>query len=284
MDFYNRYHDRNPVNIIAAGESRWDGGKAVYRPHSDMSAIELTLEGEGVFTNNGQTYLLHAGDVFILRRGTTHGYTNAAGQVWHKLYVTLSGELIETLFDAYLPENEYVYHGCDVEKNLRTIYETAQKYRANYPAFLEAAMPEVLRLLMRLAKCGAEQEEPLPDRVRAYLDAHIEYPLVLDHLTREFGYSKNHIINTFKNAFGCTPYQYYTERKLSAAKFFLANTDLSVGALSDRLAFSDAQYFSAWFKANSGLSPTRYRQQEEKKNGFCPYADGMPTKISFRRK
>lgn len=262
-DFYRHYHDRNPVNIIATGESRWDNGKTVVRYHSDMTAIELTLGGEGIFTNNGETFRLFCGDLFLLRRGTSHTYTNAPGTEWHKLYVTLSGELTETLLDAYLPKNQYVLRVAPelIEPVLRKILQSADANGEDYNAFLSDALPEVLRLLMLISKISLEKEETLSDRVRAYLDAHIEYPLTLDILTTEFGYSKNHIINIFKAKFGQTPYQYYTTQKLAAAKFYLTNTDTPLSALSDRLAFPDGPYFSSWFKANCGVSPTTYRKR-----------------------
>lgn len=72
-------------------------------------------------------------------------------------------------------------------------------------------------------------------------------------------YSKNHIINIFSEKFGKTPYQYYLEAKISLAKEYLLNTNLSVSEISAALSYSNSQYFSICFKKFTGYSPRNFR-------------------------
>ena len=61
--------------------------------------------------------------------------------------------------------------------------------------------------------------------------------------------------------FGKTFSQKLMEARMAAATQFLANTDLSVTAISERLGFSSIEHFSSAFRREMGLSPRRYRQR-----------------------
>lgn len=263
QDYYQHYYDKNPINILGIGESFWNGSRKIERQVSDLTAIELVLDGEGILENNGKIYELQTGDVFLLRKGTHHIYYNKPKKELHKVYITLSGELPEILLDYYLPERNYVYHNCNAEHLYRETYALAEKFSSDYNAFLEEATPNILRLLHAITKCRTDENKELVDRVREYLDAHIDKTFSLDMLSEAFGYSKNHIINTFKEKYQTTPYQYYTSRKLEAVKFYLLNTSFSLTEIAEKMSFSDGQYFSAWFKSLSGVSLTAFRKNQK---------------------
>lgn len=262
-DYFHHYYDRNPINILGVGESFWSGNRKIERRVSDLTAIELVLDGEGILENNGKTYELCSGDIFLLRKGTHHIYYNKKGSELHKLYITLSGDLTEILLDYYLPERNYVYHNCNAEKLFRDMYESALEFSDDYNGFLEKNSPDIIRLLNIIAKCRVDESGELVDRIHEYIDNHIDKAFSLDMISEKFGYSKNHIINVFKEEYGKTPYQYYTNRKLETVKFYLLNTGFSISEISEKMSFSDSQYFSAWFKSQCGISLTEFRKSKK---------------------
>lgn len=262
-DYFQHYDDRNPINILGVGESFWSGNRKIERRVSDLTAIELVLDGEGILENNGKAYKLQAGDIFLLRKGTHHIYYNNEGKELHKLYITLSGDLTEIMIDHYLPERNYVYHHCNAESLFREMYASALAFSDDYNGFLEENSPSLIRLLNRIAKCRVEESGILVDRIHEYIDTHIDKAFSLDMIREKFGYSKNHIINVFKEEYDQTPYQYYTNRKLETVKFYLQNTNFSISEISEKMSFSDTQYFSAWFKSHCGISLTEFRKSKK---------------------
>jgi AraC-like DNA-binding protein len=59
-----------------------------------------------------------------------------------------------------------------------------------------------------------------------------------------------------------TKYQaLYDEVRLDLARSYLSDSDLSIGAISERLHFTDSAAFSNFFKNGSGCTPRTYRQQ-----------------------
>ena len=58
-------------------------------------------------------------------------------------------------------------------------------------------------------------------------------------LCESMNYSKNYIINVFKRKYGITPYQYYLDKKIDAAKTYLTHTNISIGDISKTLHYAE---------------------------------------------
>ena len=54
---------------------------------------------------------------------------------------------------------------------------------------------------------------------------------------------------------------YVTGLKAQKAKELLKRTDKRIYEIADYLGFSDAYYFSSWFKRTIGCTPTEYREE-----------------------
>ena len=264
---YHHFNDNRPVNITAVGESFWQDDCCFERAFSDITAIEFVVSGCGVLETEGIKYDIGSGDVFLLRKGTHHKYYNNKNCILHKYFVTLTGELPEILLDQYLPGNVYVYHGCDIEMLFRSIYERSVQYGENYALFVDDMTPEIIKLIISISNFTSESSTDVIYQMKEFLDSQVYKSFSLDFMCREFGYSKNHIINKFSEAFGITPYQYYTLKKLETVKLYLLNTGYSLSEISDIMSFADQQYFSAWFKSLTGEAPSKYRK-EHKDSGF----------------
>ena len=63
-----------------------------------------------------------------------------------------------------------------------------------------------------------------------------------------------------------SPKEHIISIKTERACDLLKTTDLSVKEISYSLGFSDPLYFSRFFKAETGLSPTEYKTPAQYKN------------------
>lgn len=265
-DYYSHFYDDIPINIVAVGESFWYEETVIERSSSDLTAIEFVVSGWGVLENNGKKYEIGPKDVFLLRKGTHHKYYNLKNSTLHKIYITLSGELPEILLNQYLPGHGYVYHNCDLEAVFRSIFEKTKSFGENYCGFIDEMSPELLKLLIALSRYGSNESRDFASLMREYLDSQIYKAFSLDLMCKKFGYSKNHIINKFSEKYNITPYQYYTAKKLETVKLYLLNTNYSFSEIAEKMSFSDQQYFSSWFKALCGISPSKFRNNCGKEN------------------
>ncbi|MEU8794501.1 helix-turn-helix transcriptional regulator [Streptomyces sp. NPDC048643] len=81
----------------------------------------------------------------------------------------------------------------------------------------------------------------------------------LEALAARAGYSRYHFVRAFKAAYGETPGQYLTHRRIDRAEDLLRTANLSVTEICHLVGFSSLGTFSARFKAWTGLTPSAYR-------------------------
>lgn len=79
------------------------------------------------------------------------------------------------------------------------------------------------------------------------------------HLTPQY------LSSRFHKETGKTISEYIAEQKVGLAKNMLAHSTKNIAEIADYLGFSDAHYFSKFFKAQQKLTPTEYRKIEQAK-------------------
>lgn len=84
-------------------------------------------------------------------------------------------------------------------------------------------------------------------------------PLDLDAVAARAGYSRFHFVRVFKAAYGETPGQYLSRRRIERAEEMLRTADLTVTEICTLVGFSSLGTFSTRFKQQTGLSPSEYR-------------------------
>ena len=92
------------------------------------------------------------------------------------------------------------------------------------------------------------------------MDLHVEENVKLEQLCESLHYSRNHLINQFRNRYQITPYQYLREQKIEAAKRYLLNSGMSIQEIAERLSYTDENYFHSCFKEATGLTPGNFRK------------------------
>lgn len=73
--------------------------------------------------------------------------------------------------------------------------------------------------------------------------------------------SEDHLAKSVKSETGKTAYSFIVDRTIKEVKSLIAFTGLSYSEIAYQLNFSDTSNFSKYFKRNTGLSPTEYRNQ-----------------------
>ncbi|WP_317444684.1 helix-turn-helix transcriptional regulator [Streptomyces collinus] len=83
--------------------------------------------------------------------------------------------------------------------------------------------------------------------------------LDLDTVAAHAGYSRYHFLRAFRDAYGETPGQYLTHRRIERAEEMLRGANLTVTEICTLVGFSSLGTFSARFKARTGFTPSAYR-------------------------
>ena len=98
------------------------------------------------------------------------------------------------------------------------------------------------------------------------------YPeaLDLDAIASEAGYSRFHFIRAFRAAYGQTPRDYLSARRVERARDLLRTANLTVTEVCFLVGFSSLGSFSARFKREMGITPSEYRGREVRRGGPPP--------------
>ncbi len=118
---------------------------------------------------------------------------------------------------------------------------------------------------------GREEEENsqsqillLRDEILAYLQQNYTDPgLCQISVADTFGISTYSLSRLFKKHVGIGFSEYITGKRLEAAKNLLAHTQKGVAEIASEVGISNANYFSRLFKTNVGMSPLKYRENEQ---------------------
>lgn len=253
----------DPVKILLVGETYCDRSFRIERQNSDMMALEYIIDGTGMLDIEGQHLVPEKEDVFFLKLGSNHKYSTDNENPWHKYWIVFDGKLSTAMADLYLPRDTYLFKNCNVKKHFERIFQLS-KENIGYEKMADAVTLELIQIFMYIRSRTEFDNESVAKTIKKKLDESVESPFNLDRLCASVNYSKNYIINIFKEEYGITPYQYYLERKIDTAKIYLMHTNISVGDISKMLYYADQQYFSTSFKKTVGCSPLEFRRRTRK--------------------
>lgn len=261
-----RYYDENePFNVNLIGltdcSSDKDGKCRVERQDFRVWVLEYVREGSGRFEINGKTYRPEAGSVMVLAKGSDHVYYPDNDGVWKRDWVAVNGPFADALFRSYLPEGEYCFGDCDLSAFFEKLRALADKKPFDYHAFLDGAAPLFCEALASVKEANRRKINRIALAVKSALDENVEDTVTIEDIAQSLKISSNYVIRQFKEQYGCTPYKYYTDRKLKLAQLYLRNTDMSIAEISERLHFADQHYFSNAFRQHSGMCASDYRKK-----------------------
>ncbi|MGL6174547.1 MAG: helix-turn-helix domain-containing protein [Cellulosilyticaceae bacterium] len=259
-----------PFWIESSGISYCDGSYRICRNDSNIYIFEYVIAGTGTIIYNDQVYSPSQGDVYILKQGSTHTYFADPTHPWTKIWFNIGGPIIEPLLQSYLPNEQVVLPHCDtpIRHLFEAFFELTQCALPAPQIFNLCSLKflEILTALYDSTKMTPNTQTELAYHIRSILDSKVQSNISLDELSYKLFYSKTYIINTFKEEFHQTPYEYLMYKKIETAKHLLCSSTFSIKYIANLLSFADAHYFSNQFKKYTGLSPKNYRLHTLTKN------------------
>lgn len=100
--------------------------------------------------------------------------------------------------------------------------------------------------------------------VMQYIDSHYNEDLTVNSLADLYSMSPNYLSTSFKKETGISIVNYLTEVRMKSACKYLKNTNDSVVEISQKIGYSDSQYFFRVFKKAVGVTPLQYRRGNTK--------------------
>jgi AraC-like DNA-binding protein/quercetin dioxygenase-like cupin family protein len=126
---------------------------------------------------------------------------------------------------------------------------------------LEGLALEFMALASRLL--GSRPSPRVPHwavKARSIIDERYMDKLRLGDLSRAVGVSSISLAEGFRRAFACSVGDYLRKKRVERAIEMLVGSDKSLGEIADGTGFCDQSHFVRVFKAQVGMTPSRYRR------------------------
>jgi AraC family transcriptional regulator of arabinose operon len=255
-----------PFEIIISGRSWCDGSYRIFRECSEFWVIEYISSGMGSIEINGKVYYPQKGDVYLLPSGSRHCYYSDAKEPWIKTFVNFRGAVADGLASAYHLKGIVLFPGVEqaVAERFFQIYAMMQNRNLEdaYVIFkTEILIHEIFHILGQKIKSSIGISDEMK-KIKDYLETHVSVSVTIDELSALIYRSPDYLIRHFREEFGMTPYKYFIEKKMEAAKTMLRDTSLSVKEIGELVGYEDAHYFSNVFRKESGIPPLQYRKHQ----------------------
>ena len=252
----------------------------------DFHELVLIARGAGRHITAHGAWPLKAGDVFLIRGSTRHGYAD-----------TDRLDLVNILFNprlARLPLDDLDlgtvpgYHALfRIEPRMRQagrdglrlglnaaqreqasaiVGELESECQARRPGARFMACGHLIRLIGFLSRCYSTLQEPRGapvlgiSRALGHIEQHCAGPLAIAQLARLAGMSESTFTRRFRDAVGRAPGEYVIHTRIArACERLRQDNGPKLAAIADACGFSDANYFSRLFRRVTGCTPRAYR-------------------------
>ena len=117
------------------------------------------------------------------------------------------------------------------------------------------------RLVGDRAPAPADAARALARRFTVLLEERVALGESVTRFAEQLHVTPRHLNQCVQAAIGCTASEAIHARRMLEARRLLLRSDLGVGAIAERLNFSDASYFVRFFKRHAGATPLEFRRQ-----------------------
>lgn len=97
--------------------------------------------------------------------------------------------------------------------------------------------------------------------VKDFIDSNYKSSLRLNELARVGTLSETHLLRSFKQIFGMSPFQYISLKRINEAKAQILTSDKAIKDIAFDVGYTSDTNFSSYFKRIVGLSPSNYRKR-----------------------
>lgn len=138
--------------------------------------------------------------------------------------------------------NEYLHH-CLI--NYYKVYNKEVVDKSEKLNFLNSSTKVEILKRLTLAK--------------EYIISNYNRKIELEDIAGHACLSVNHLLRTFKQAYGQSPHQYLIKTRIDRSKYLLKNTNYTINEIVDIIGFECPSSFIRLFKSTNKLTPGKYR-------------------------
>lgn len=243
------------VNILSVIEMGWQrvNARAGYRPFHTLS---YRLVGDAVFFSKQQEgFCVNEGEIGFFPAG--YDFSKQAGK----------GRIIAVHFSSpsALPDEILRFTPKNPARFRIEFEKLHQVWSQKSPGYEYEAKILLYRIMLEMEREWAADKTPATAQrlsgILEHINTHFSSStLSVTELSQMVGMSDTYFRKLFVSEYGLTPQKYINHLRLTTATELLQSGYYTISEIASRCGFNNINYFSAFIKKETGLSPVSYRK------------------------
>lgn len=214
-----------------------------------FSIIYYVLGGSAYYTIDGVERAFEKGHLYIFPVNRIFSLRQDPNDKFYSVFIhAFTAPYIDSVINVDVKEDPFI------ERTLEFIRIYVKQRGKMYVRILTEMM------LSYIVETLGEVEDPLPAKIKNYIDSNFVSVFGGEDLSQSFNYSKSHLSKLFREKYHLTPKQYAQQLMLKEISYQLYK-GVSVADIAEKLEFSSPENLSRFFKSHYGSSPTDYRKR-----------------------
>lgn len=234
--------------------------------------IHYVLDGKGEFFCNNKSYQLKKGQGFLIEPDYQTVYMSDAADPWTYVWVGFSGKKAKEILNTIGICQDFPIFSCEEEQHPeKYVMDMLQHNNAgSVDQYRQMAM--LYLFFSCLAKSNKEnahfysKDNIYVMHAIRYIQNHYSEPLHIEEIARYVGLNRSYLSTLFKKHTGLSPLKYLQNFRLTKAAYLLSMTQLSIASIAFSCGYQEPESFHKIFRKTTGLSPGKYRIQEQSKS------------------
>lgn len=258
-----RWDDRE-VDVQCSIVGRFVSKGGFRNVNLESAAIPHIVEaGHGRIEQDGVVAEVEPGDCFMLWPGRTLIYQDRVDSPWTYTWFRLEGPAAVNALRALGMDPARPHYRGDFRRPLLDIgAEIYRDYAANRTTPI-APMQAAWRVLNGLEAVLGPNRKTTPtlaERLHQVFHQQVGAELAIEQLASEFGVNRVTLFRNFRDTYGCAPKKYLIRIRLDRARAQLAGGDEPIQVIARSCGFPNAHYFARVFRADTGMTPSEWRE------------------------
>lgn len=241
-----------------------------YHCENDYEIMYVRSGERQVFVKD-RAYILKSGQLLFINKNELHK-TRMVTEKYERFVINFGDEYVlpsvKCAIDALFAQRIYAPPKLTVtDKLFFSLFSEWEKLckgdklaADNIKCYINILLTYFIRSGKSFLYTESKQLSPSIERLLHYIDENFSENLTLAAAAEMLHLSPHYLSRMFIKNTGSGFSEHLRAVRLEASKEMLRKTELPVTEIAHRCGFADSNYFSATFKKQVGMSPSRYRQ------------------------
>ncbi len=211
--------------------------------------LSFTTDGQITYTHNGKAFVSDPNTAVILPKGQTYTIHGDKDGTFPVINFECEGFSTDTIIQFPVENIKPIMKEFENLKSL-FIYKKS-------PLLI---MSSLYSLFYSITTADTYSTNPLSPAIEL-MENNFDSKISNSILAQKCHISEEHFRKQFTKIYGISPNQYLTNIRLNMAKQMLSERTLKINAISEKCGFSNPYHFCRLFKEKTGMTPSKYMEQ-----------------------